>query len=362
MRHQVLQITSASGHPVTAPAHNPSHGAPRAVEAQPPLSGDLPDASRLPGLPFFALVTALCSVVSCGGDTVGNDTTGPAPPLAGEIAFASNRDSGIYNIYAIRPPDTAMRRVTPSSVSRAELPQWSPDGARLAFWGVVGLNSGIYVVNADGSGLVAQASDNVVPNELYSSPTWSPDGSTLAFLAYRNGTNGTVRVLAKRLDSQNIDTLFTIGTGSRMLGLAWSPDGSRIAYSRKSGEYERWSIAVTQINTGNTLALTPPIDAGGAAWSPDGSTIAFSANTCGGSCSQIYLINPDGTNLRVVTSLPGTTVGDFMGAWSPDGARIVFSSTVAGNIPELYVVDVDGRNRIRLTNNGADERLPTWRR
>lgn len=301
-------------------------------------------------------VAGLSSLTGCGGSG-GHNTTGPPeppppPPLSGEIAFLSNPVSGISSVYALRLPDTTMRRVTPSSVTSADAPRWSPDGSKLVFWGVEGPNSGIYVVNADGSGLVSQASDNYVPYETYSSPTWSPDGATIAFVAHRYSS---WRILAKRLDSQNRDTLVTLD-GEGVYYLTWSPDGSRIAYSRKGGSYDGRNLAVTQLNTGNTLDLTPRNDSVDPAWSPDGSTIAFSAN------GRIQLINPDGTNLRVVTSPPATSMADRLPAWSPDGSRIVFTSTRAGNINELYVVDADGGNLTRLTNNGVAEWAPTWRR
>ncbi len=58
-----------------------------------------------------------------------------------------------------------------------EHPSWSPDGARIAFWGQLTSNSShIYVANADGSHLHA-----VTDGSDKRDPVWSPDGTKIAF-------------------------------------------------------------------------------------------------------------------------------------------------------------------------------------
>ena len=63
-----------------------------------------------------------------------------------------------------------------------------------------------------------------------------------------------------------------------------------------------------------------------------------------------------------VTQAPQTPPGpDRAGSpsWSPDGSRIIFYSEHDGNA-EIYVMDVDGANRTRLTNHPADEGYPAF--
>ena len=50
---------------------------------------------------------------------------------------------------------------------------------------------------------------------------------------------------------------------------------------------------------------------------------------------------------------------DIRPRMSPDGKRIAFVSTRDGNY-ELYVVDVDGTNLIRITHNAERDDFPDW--
>ncbi|MFC1539731.1 SBBP repeat-containing protein, partial [Candidatus Latescibacterota bacterium] len=72
--------------------------------------------------------------------------------------------------------------------------------------------------------------------------------------------------------------------------------------------------------------------------------------------SEIYVINPDGSNQ---TRLTNNSVSDSQPSWSPDGTKIVFNSSRDGN-DEIYIMDADGSNQINLTNNTANEFDPTW--
>jgi TolB protein len=96
------------------------------------------------------------------------------------------------------------------------------------------------------------------------------------------------------------------------------------------------------------------------AWSPDGSKIAFTSRRDGR--SEIYVMNADGSN---PVRLTYDTLDDGSPAWSPDGTKIAFSRyrnlTGYGSY-DVFVMDADGTNVVNLTNNRGDTSSdsPTW--
>jgi TolB protein len=74
---------------------------------------------------------------------------------------------------------------------------------------------------------------------------------------------------------------------------------------------------------------------------------------------EIYLMDPDGTNLRRLTE---NTVGDFMPSLSPDGKKIVFDSTrlrlptEPRNTSDLFLMNTDGTEQTYLTRGSS----ATW--
>jgi len=90
-------------------------------------------------------------------------------------------------------------------------------------------------------------------------------------------------------------------------------------------------------------------------WSPDGSKIAFTCReTIPGTGGGICVMDADGSNIDRLTS-----ADDWEPAWSPNGTQIAFASLRDGN-PELYIMDVDGKNQQRLTENDVDDWQAAW--
>ena len=148
------------------------------------------------------------------------------------------------------------------------------------------------------------------------------------------------------------------GTGGRRLTRdpaeefdpAWSPDGTKIAFSRSSGS--RYQIFVMNSDGTNPVQLTTgDSSASDAAWSPDGGRIAFTRCSAG-SC-EIYVMNADGGDERRLTQ--GERPGEWDPRWSPDGQHIVFAE-----IDGIFVMDADGQGRQRVTEGPADDNNPDW--
>jgi hypothetical protein len=137
-------------------------------------------------------------------------------------------------------------------------------------------------------------------------------------------------------------------------GLAWSPDGLEIAFTRDMQDTASTSRTtrtfVLDLASGKVRELPIPagICAGEPAWSPDDSRIVVTAGmragltwecTGGRAGLDIYAIRPDGTDFRQLT-----TDGLSSGAtWTPDGSQISF---IREN--DLWLMDPDGSNATLL--------------
>lgn len=72
--------------------------------------------------------------------------------------------------------------------------------------------------------------------------------------------------------------------------------------------------------------------------------------------SEIYVMNPDGSDQKRLTN---NVFDDLAPAWSPDRKKIAFVSGRDGNY-EIYVMNADGSNQVRLTSDPASDWYPTW--
>ncbi len=180
--------------------------------------------------------------------------------------------------------------------------------------------------------------------------------------------------LASRIAVINEDgsNMAILTSGGEDRDPAWSPDGSQIVYSghRING------INIIRMNADGT-GQVPLTDTFGSvinqepAWSPDGKKIAFTSNRAEARRNEIWVMDADGKNpvrLTVNVQLGSDSSGPFYGhdfspAWSPDGKKIVFWSD-RDNLAnrDIYIMNADGSDQTRLTNNPAEDRDPVWSR
>src|SRR5262245_7509678 len=175
------------------------------------------------------------------------------------------------------------------------------------------------------------------------SPSLSPDGSRLVFA---NGFVFTVRV-----DGTGVTPLTLFGSSFHP---AWSPDGKWIAHEFWAGSGS-WSIWLMSSDGSVHQNLTPGEDAMMPTWSPDGSKILHIRSVRGPAWpNELYIMNSDGTNPQRITQNDGQETDP---EFSPDGAWIAFSSQTE-TPPNIYITRPDGTGARQLTSEGG--RSPSW--
>jgi TolB protein len=156
-------------------------------------------------------------------------------PDATMIAFHRPSPGGLDDIWVVSRDGSKLRRLVPER-SYGEL-TWSPDSRQIAFTGeYTPKGSAIFVVNTDGSGLARLTSPTGYTDDVL--PDWSPDGTRIAFerdrYDVREGGGDDTRFV--------IITMKPDGTDQRVITRsplfewpAWSPDGARIAAQATEG-------------------------------------------------------------------------------------------------------------------------------
>jgi len=284
-------------------------------------------------------------------------STGPTwtsgEPANGKIAFCSSRD-GNWEIYVMNADGSNPTRLTHNSANDMD-PSWSPDGKKIAFFSYRDGNYEIYLMNANGSSQTRLTHNSA--SDTY--PDWSPDGKKIVFHSYRDG-NWEIYVMNANGSNQ---TRLTNNPGNDW-GPSWSPDGTKIAFHSSPSPRSYGDIYVMNADGSNKTRLTyTPADEQDPAWSPDGSKIAFESNRDGN--YEIYVMNVDGSN---PTRLTRNSVMDSTPTWSPDGTRLAFARDSCWEVDlkkcpgksEIYIMDANGGNELRLTNNQFEDDMPDW--
>ena len=124
-------------------------------------------------------------------------------------------------------------------------------------------------------------------------------------------------------------------------GPVWSPDGSRIVFSRTTNGSRSFALYVMRSDGRGVHRITSGRFDQRPAWSRTGRRIAFQ------STKGVELVRPDGSGRRTVR---GTSLASHP-AWSPDGSHLAFSQ--GGYV---WSARVDGSGRRRL----ARGREPAW--
>ena len=197
------------------------------------------------------------------------------------------------------------------------------------------------LVNADGTGY--QQITNVEAHNYY--PVYSPLGGSIVYASNQNGGY--------------FDLFLFVFEGSRLVRLtenignvlspSFSPDGQTVIFANRAAEgpTSLWTVDVTGKNP--KLLYAGPNTIVSVDWSPDGNTIAFAMAVDSPNAYEIFLMNPDATNVRQLTrGLQG--IGGSLD-WSPDGRFLLIYAGPPGD-KDIFRIDVEAKTASQLTDGG----------
>lgn len=287
-------------------------------------------------------------------------TTIDLATLTGRIAFSGGPHPDL-EVYVVNADGSGLRQITEAPAAEFD-PTWAPDSRRVAYrhQPTDDRSTDIYVIDSDGSGARNLSGDDGTPDW---GPAWSPDGAWIGWNTAADAEFGF-----------DLGLIHPDGGGRTIIkpGVfveypAWSPDGSRIAFmSQVAAEGSQYDVFAMNADGSDVRRLTTsPGTDGWPTWSPDGTTIAFSSerDDCGqsavpdclstgdiGPFHTLYLMAPDGSGQRRVSAL-FAQIAD----WSPDGRFLVFEGRSG-----LTVVSADGREVGTIAVGVTEPGFPDW--
>jgi TolB protein len=333
------------------------------------------------------------------------------PELRSTIVFSSTRDNptGILDarfnageIYLIdpstNPAEQHPRRLTDDVFGDA-FANLSPDGKRIVFDRNAIRSSDLPDPPWVAPELFLMLTDGTAQTHLTrgSSATWSPDSRRIAFHASASGTGQPIKADPGAATSDS--DIFVVNVGDLLDSAAqpmnitnspqfidddpdWSPDGSAIVFTRhsvndnprKSTSAEIYKLRVDsrgvplQDGLPNPQQLTQnSLEERAPAWSPDGTRIAYMCeqtlvnppdNLPLGADFEICVMDADGGNQ---TRLTNNFFFDATPTWSPDGTQIVFQRSLGpGQGNQLYRMQADGTEVDQLTDKPGLNLSPHW--
>jgi Tol biopolymer transport system component len=246
-------------------------------------------------------------------------------------------------------------------------PGWSPDGSQIAIFccdnGMV-----VHLLDPDTEDLREfPPPDPTV--ETHCGLAWSPDGTRLACEGHGvDDPSGNGIYTIRASDGGGLSRITTVAGAYDVPG-DYSPEGDRLVFARVHDE-GRAAIFVADLE-GEVHRISPPgviVDEFGGRWSPTDDRILFVALDTQEHHKAIWMVNADGSSPHRLPIAPGCggpfsdpeSFGCYSPSWSPDGRWIVFArSAPDGSEENLWVVNTDGSGLVQLTHGGTDD-LPDW--
>jgi Tol biopolymer transport system component len=273
-------------------------------------------------------------------------------PDGTHIAFQTSEQNA-YHVYTMAA-DGSDRQLITQGGNDDRHATWSPDGKMLAVDTGTELKREIALID------LASGARTVITNlgGFASFPTWSPDGSRLSFYVYQNGAldlwtvnkDGTrVLQMTQTLASENKSQCTFACHGA-----AWSPDGSRLAYS----DGDQKNVYTMRSDDGTDQQKASVDDPTGRSHFPEylaDGRLAYVTEHInpGQSWTDIWALTPGSAQPPAALLQDIQVQGPF--EISPDGQRLLFASPRNGNF-DIYVATMDqaGQDALKTLSSQTD--------
>ncbi len=191
--------------------------------------------------------------------TAGLNYAAAFAPDGRSLAFTRSGESGT-DIYVVNIADRCcVRRLTVGRYADNLSSTFSPDGNRIAFVSTRAGPPQIYAMAADGTGQELLVPFNFGVTGSSNGPEWSPDGASIAF---HRDVDRRSQIFVMDVASRRARQLTSTG---RNTDPTWAPDGRHLAFvSDRSGRRQLWII---DTETGRVRQLSTPTFTRLPAWS-----------------------------------------------------------------------------------------------
>jgi TolB protein len=207
----------------------------------------------------------------------------------------------------------------------------------------------IYVMDFDGTDVKQITSFR----SIAISPAWSPDGTRIAFSLFNKRRNNVKNIDLYEYDFANNTITMLSNRKGMNSGAAYSPDGAKIALTMSFlGNpdiylLDRRSLQVTPLAKSFGFDVDP-------SWSPDGRSLAFVSSRTG--MPMVFSMASDGSKVQRLTYAGRYNATP---SWSPQNNKLGFAGWIDGHF-DIFIMNPDGTNIERLTKGQGNNEDPNF--
>ncbi|WP_425277094.1 Tol-Pal system beta propeller repeat protein TolB [Fulvimarina pelagi] len=301
---------------------------------------------QMDGQQFYADPNDWRRIAHIIADAVYKQITGENGYFDSRVVFVSESGNKANRVkrLAIMDQDGANLRYLTEGQDLVLTPRFSPNRQEITYMSFGNGEPRVYLLQLE------TGQREIVGNfpGMTFSPRFSPDGQKVVMSLQQDGNANIYAMDLRSRATQRLTNTAAIDTSP-----SYSPDGGRIVFeSDRGGRQQLYTMNADgsnqqRISFGDGSYSTP-------VWSPRGDLIAFTKQS--GGQFQIGVMRPDGSGERILT----TGYHNEGPTWAPNGRVLMFfRDQRGGGGPELWSIDLSGRNEQKVPTNGFASD-PAW--